>query len=289
MIQRFLTLSLLLIFISCNKEEDKAAIPAYLHIDQFVIDADFNSEGTSSQKVTTAWIYVNDEMLGAYDLPMDVPIIASGNTKISVEAGMNLNGIAKLRTPYPYYSFYDEQINLTPDKLHYLNAAKDSLPHGDYQNFLKLEIVEDFESPGFGMEATPKSDTDFVKINKAEGAFVFENEPTNSGLIVLKSQSIFEVVSIKKYDFIPVQNYYIELNYKSEIPFTVGVFMTKGTQTIQAPVVQVFPSTTWNKIYINLVTELGASLPDDYKIFIGAINKENSSKEIYIDNVKLVY
>ncbi len=289
MIHRFYLLSLLVLVISCNKEEDKAAIPAYLHIDRFNIDANFAKDGTASEKVTTAWIYVNDEMLGAYELPAEFPIIASGKTKISVEAGMNLNGIAKLRTPYPFYSFYDEEINLTPDKVNYLNTAKDSLPHGAYESYLKLEIIEDFEKPGFGMEPSAKSDTGFVKIDKSEGAFVFKNEPSNSGLIVLKPNGIFEVISIKKYNFVPVQNYYIELNYKSELPFTVGVFMNKVTQTVQAPVVQVFPSEKWNKIYINLITELGATQPDNYKIFIGAINRESSTKKIYIDNVKLVY
>ena len=289
MTQRFLILSLLVLFISCKKEEDKAIVPAYLHIDQFVINADFNKDGTESEKITTAWIYVNDVMLGAYDLPAEFPVIANGPTKISVEAGMNLNGIARLRTPYPYYSFYNQQIDLTPDRVHYLNVGVDSLPHGDYINYLNLTVIENFENPGFGLEPTPKSDTTFIKVDKSEGAFVFKNEPTNSGLISLKPQHIFEVVSISKFDFVPVQNYYIELNYKSEIPFTVGVFMDRGFEIIQAPVVEVFPSENWNKIYINLITELGQTQPVDYKIFIGAINHETSTKEIFIDNVKLVY
>ena len=53
--------------------------------------------------------------------------------------------------------------------------------------------------------------------------------------------------------------------------------------------VSVNPNTEWNKIYINLITEFGGTVPNTYKLFIRALNTSTSNKEILIDNLKLVY
>ncbi|MCT4623995.1 MAG: hypothetical protein N4A46_10265 [Schleiferiaceae bacterium] len=289
MIRRIPLLGLLLALLACNKEDQKSVVPAYLHIEAMRVDADFNSQGTEHHKLTTGWVFVNDDVLGAFEFPVDIPIAASGPTKIRVEPGMNLNGIKALRTLYPFHSPYEETIDLVPEQLHYLNSNNDSLAVSTYEGTLSLNVIEDFESPGLSLEPTDKSDTTLVKVNASQGAFVFKNEPTTSGKAVIQGQGFFEVVTTDKFDFTPVPDYYVELTYKSELPFTVGVFMTTQSQTIQAPVVQVSPSEEWNKIYINLVTEVGQTQPDNYKLFIGAVNTTNSAKELYIDNLKLLY
>jgi hypothetical protein len=65
--------------------------------------------------------------------------------------------------------------------------------------------------------------------------------------------------------------------------------MDTGNEIIQAPVVTVNPNTQWNKIYVNLITELGGTVPNTYKVFIRGLNTTASNKEILIDNLKLVY
>ena len=44
-----------------------------------------------------------------------------------------------------------------------------------------------------------------------------------------------------------------------------------------------------DKIYVNLITELGGTVPNTYKVFIRGLNTTASNKEILIDNLKLVY
>ena len=50
------------------------------------------------------------------------------------------------------------------------------------------------------------------------------------------------------------------------------------------------PNNDWKKIYINLVTEVSAyPSATDYKIFIATLNTSSTTKELWIDNLKLIY
>lgn len=291
MIKKISLIGLLFILLSCQKEEQKSIVPAFLRIDQVNIDAVFNTQGTESEKITTVLVFINDNNipLGTYELPIDFPIAESGPTKIRIEPAMNLNGSSAYRTLYPFYSAYEETIDLVPEQTYYLNANTDSIPVCSYEGYLDLFVIDDFESAGLGLESSPSSDTSIFKVGLPEGAFQFKNEPTTSGKIVLKPSAAFESLSIDEFTYQPLSDFYVELNYKTEIAFQVGVSMDTGNEIIKAPVVTVNPNTEWNKIYINLITELGGTVPDTYKVFIRGLNNTTSNKEVLIDNLKLVY
>lgn len=293
MIQKISLLGLLFLLLACNKEEQKSIVPAYLRIDKMNVDASFNTEGTESEKITTVVVFINDNNvpLGTYELPIDFPIAESGPTKIRIEAGMNLNGQKAFRTLYPFYTAYEETINLVPEQTHYLNASVDSMPVCSYNanRYEELFVIDDFEGAGLGLEISPSSDTNIFKIDLTEGAFQFKNEPTTSGKIVLKPGAAFEATSTDEYDYVIKSDYYVELNYKSEIVFQVGVSMDTGNEIIKAPVVGINPNSEWNKIYINLITELGGTVPQTYKVFVRGLNNTSSTKELLIDNLKLIY
>jgi hypothetical protein len=291
MIKKISLIGLLFILLSCKKEEQKSIVPAYLRIDQMSVDAVFNTEGTESEKITTVLIYINDNNipLGAYELPIDFPIAESGPTKIRVEPGMNLNGSKAFRTLYPFYSAYEETMDLVPEQTYYLRANADSTPVCKYTGYLDLIVIDDFESAGLGLESSTASDTSIFKVGLSEGAFQYKNEPTTSGKIVLKPSAAFESISVDEFTYQPLSDFYVELDYKAEVAFQVGVSMDTGNEIIKAPVVTINPNTEWNKIYINLITELGGTVPNTYKVFVRGLNTTNSNKEILIDNLKLVY
>jgi len=291
MIKKISLIGLLFILLSCKKEEQKSIVPAYLRIDKMNVNANFNTQGTESEKITTVLVYINDDNLplGAYELPIDFPIAASGPTKIRIEPGMNLNGSKAYRTLYPFYSAYEETINFVPEQTYYLRANTDSTPVCTYSGYLNLFVIDDFENAGLGLESGPASDTGIFKVGLSEGAFKYKDEPTTSGKIVLKPSAAFESISVEEFTYQPLTDFYVELDYKAEVPFQVGVSMDTGNEIIQAPVVTVNPNTEWNKIYVNLITELGGTVPNTYKVFIRGLNTTASNKEILIDNLKLVY
>lgn len=295
MIRKWLAyISISLLFISCNKDELKSIVPAYLHVERIDVTTNFSTQGSASDALTTAWVVVDGKVQGTYEVPFDVPIAATGEHRIAIYPGMNLNGISAYRTIFPFYKEYEEVIDLVPEETHYLNAGGDSIPKVTYGYHKNLIVLEDYEdNVGFNFQETPSSDTSLYKTTEADEVFVFRNEPKQgSGKVTLPSGYKFETKTINTFE-LPTfgADVYVELDYKCDIPFTVGIFANSNTQSIQAPVVTVNSSDgEWKKIYINLVTEVsGYPTASDYNIFIGTLNNSSSTKTLFFDNIKLVY
>jgi hypothetical protein len=119
-------------------------------------------------------------------------------------------------------------------------------------------------------------------------------EGSHSGIIVLNEDTpLYEGASFEAFvlpaDGTPVV---LEMNYKTNTMFTVGIFAQTATQIIQDPIIYLNPKAEWNKIYINLTNKLWQTSEDviDFKIFFGAVFQEDVEEaEILIDNIKLIY
>ena len=61
-------LVLALLFSNCNKEKLKAPPVSYLKIDTALVAVSSASQGTTSNKITDIWVYVDQQFKGAYPL-----------------------------------------------------------------------------------------------------------------------------------------------------------------------------------------------------------------------------
>lgn len=285
---------LFLAFISCNRQ---AEVPVYVRIDDFKIATNFGNEGTASSRVTTVWLEVNGQDIGAYELPIVAPIIAEGETHVRVIPGINLNGQLALRNQYQFYEAHTQTINAAGGTEVRIKSGSNAFPVTAYSSVADIINLENFEGAGVNFDKTVKSDTSLiVTTNTAE---IFSepglNEPNQkSGKVVMpKGPSIVEFESINRY-VLPKfgQDVYLEVNYNCQVPITFGVFAHESLQRIQAPVVTVVPTNgEWRKIYINLISEVSA-YPNaiNYSIFFGTTNGDTQNgKTFYVDNLKLVY
>ncbi|UPT65781.1 MAG: hypothetical protein M0D57_14840 [Sphingobacteriales bacterium JAD_PAG50586_3] len=86
---------------------------------------------------------------------------------------------------------------------------------------------------------------------------------------------------------------YLEMDYKNNFPFVMGVYVNNPTSVVQKQLFQFNNSEEWNKIYINMtdyISEEGSAI--DFKLFFGAIKVGADTTEdvkIFIDNIKLVH
>ncbi len=288
------SLFVLFVFQACDR---KSEIPVYLRIDDFRVETDFDTEGSASSKVTTVWIELDGEDVGAYELPIVAPVLASGVTTVRITPGINLNGQLGLRNQYEFYEPLIQTLDLTPGTEVRMKTGSNNFPVTGYDDrFADIINLENFEGAGVNFEPTNLSDTSLRVTEEASEIFSEDglNEVnTKSGKVVVpKGNSLAEFQSINSYDLPKFnQNVYLEVNYKCEVPVLFGVIVDEGLQVTKAPVVTVLPRNEWNKIYINLVTEVSA-YPNalDYKIFFGAVNTDpNSTKTFYLDNIKVVY
>jgi len=284
-IRVFLISLLLAPAISCEKKLDEDLIPSFIASDQVIFTTDPYTQGSASHKITDIWLYVDDQITGAYELPCRIPVLKSGIHNIRIAAGIKLNGIANSRIAYPLYEPYIlKNVNLVKDSI--LNIV----PKFVYRTTTHFAWVEDFDDINFSMDSTRKSNVD-IELTPFDSPLAFEG--AHSGQIMLYDDStFFEIASNNAYE-LPQSNtpVMLEFNYRNNNVFLVGVFVQGISTIIQKPVLYINPSDTWNKIYINLtqvVTE--SSNPIDFKIFFGGMkSQEVDTGFVFLDNIKLIY
>lgn len=279
---KFVILIIIVFLSSCEIINPEEEIPSYIHLDKIDLITDYPTQGSNSHKISDAWVYLDNNLIGVFELPVTLPALAEGKHNLSIKAGIIINGIASSRTAYPFYTVYEQEIELIRQNTFNIDPTVSYLPAATFT------VLEDFESAGITWEETSASDT---LLNKVYGTDVFEG--TSSGAAYLdESRSLFECVSSEKYSLpkggAPL---YLELNYKGSNTLTVGIFSYTLSQIIQKPVLYLNPTSEWKKIYLDLSTAVSSEVNAlEYQVFIGALKDEGLvASEIYIDNIKLVH
>ncbi len=286
------------IFSACSRDELKAPLPLYISIPEIFLETE-PSEGSCHSQITTVWISANGAELAVYELPAYIPLLLqNGANDIRILPGITANGIAANRAIYTRY----DEINLTVD---FDEAAigADTLQLSDserttrYSGLSTVEILEDFDGTGLNLERSVQADTGILKTSDPNEIFTNPQKPSeingSAGVMyVSEAGGLSEITTVNPYD-LPKggTNVWLEMSYKCEVPFTVGVFALTPSQVIPAPTLTVNPKENWNKIYVNLVAEVsGNQGATEYKIFVRS-NYDAATGEgrIWLDNLKLVY
>jgi len=271
-----------LLLLGCNKEEP---IPAYIHIDKIDLTTVYANEGSSSHKITDAWIYIDDQFAGAYEMPFTIPVLYTGTRRVRVLAGIKENGISQTRIPYPFYNKFEQVVSLEPGVITTLT------PVTTYIKDTEFSWKEDFENAATGICNNAGTHDTVMQITKIPSE-VFEL--AGSGRVVLDlPQSSYLGISCDKFTLpqagAPV---FLELNYNCNTDFNVGIRGYSSTNTIAYQGISLSLRTTsgWNKIYINLSDQVtGAVTSVKFGIFFSMLkNPDVSSSYFYVDNVKLV-
>lgn len=291
-------LFLILLVSSCTKDKFKATVPSYLKIESISLETE-SYEGSSSEKITEAWVSMDGNFLGAFELPCTVPILAEGEHEFVVYAGVKANGISATRIKYPFYEncdLYlkgsDGYVETASSKVELFKdstvVVKGFTAYTDDTEFL---FIEDFEDAGSILEASDLSDTTLIKT--FEDSLVFEGYGSAAAFID-ETNDMFEFISS---EFRPISNIYnptmLELNYRCDHSFKVGVAVKSGEDGVidRYESLHISPSAEWNKIYVHMTNQINLGGSDDmYGIFIG-INKSESSEtaSFYFDNIKWLH
>lgn len=313
---RSLTLSLFLAFslfflhlASCKKFEGGQTVPAYIHIDSISLDCDYSVYGANTHKITDAWVYVDDQIIGCYELPTTLPILKNGPHKVTIFGGICSNGISASRATYPFYKRCEYiGLNLVEDSIINLQPVLNYYPIGDGCN---VAWMEDFENTNT-LLPEPESDTSVARFSGSE---VWHSVNSfYSGKVELPPDSLdFTVTTAGQFDFYKnMSGVYclLEMDYNCNDTFFVGVKYFKDYRLETLPLVKVTPTDKshdkpqkWNKIYINLGPTMNNNVGADYfKVYFTsdlttAVDIEygyqyhpiNERRYYYFDNLKLLY
>ena len=278
-IQVFSFLAIFFFIASCNIINPAEPIPAYIHIDSISLTTNQATQGTNSAKIVDAWVYVDGDIIGAFELPVTIPVLKAGIHKITILPGILIDGISASRTNYPFYNSFDTTISF--ESAH----VQTILPKTIYPTSVQFEI-EDFDQPGRNMVRTSGSDTDFVLVMNEHS---FEGK---SGAVYLDNAHPFFEAAWKDSFLLPVASpAYVELNYKSENPFTVGLITYLNNTVYYDDIVNFRASQTWKKVYIFLGPVLSNGLnATGFKVYLKATkNFDLGTATLYFDNIKVVY
>ena len=278
-------------FSSCNEFEGNQEIPAYIHIDTFLLSTDYEFEGAASHKITDVWLYVDGNVQGCYELPANIPVLERGKHKLHIYPGIKLNGISSTRTINPFYHPYIiEEYEFVEEKIDTLH------PYTTYyspdESTINFRFIEDYERQTH-LENTQDSDTTITRTDRDDPERWDDryNNSHYSGYVHLNQSDSITYFCVAYYD-LPNQgnSIFLEIDYKCTEVFEVGLF-AKISSVENMPLVYVNPSPVWNKIYINLGPNITDNQSAEYfKFYIaGRIDDEDTEAEYYFDNIKLVY
>jgi hypothetical protein len=275
--------TLLLSVSSCEKFQGDQTVPAWLKVDSVYLTTDYYSQGTASQQITDAWVYIDDEFLGAFELPARFPVLYSGKHTVKIWPGIKRDGIAATRQTYEFYTPITKQMVFQQDSNTSLGVIKTT-----YQTTTSFTWKEDFDGVAMTLDTTQRSSA-YIQLTTAGSPETFEG--THSALIELDSlHDFFECQSHNEYP-IPYAPVFLELNFNISNSLTVGV-TTYGASTLyQVPVITLNPTgNKWKKIYIDLTTTLNAYTGmQSYRVYLGTF-KDGGQKQtrLLLDNFKLV-
>ncbi|GAP42985.1 hypothetical protein TBC1_111127 [Lentimicrobium saccharophilum] len=272
----------------CEKKDDASLVPSYLFIEKIGLNTQYE-QGTASHKITDAWVYVDETLIGAFELPATVPILSEGLKKVTIRPGIKLNGISGTRAIYPYFAPIVKDIVLVRDSVIQVTDTVTS-----YRQGVLFPWMESFELSSMTLDTTAKSTVRLQRTNDPALRFNMTGEPGEySGFVHLPADtSIFEAVTSEAYDFPAAgSEVFLEMNYKTDNALVVGVFYLSSGMQVQRPLLILNKSENWNKVYVNLtVPKYDTPNATDFRIFFGAQTDEGMEQAgIYLDNLKLIY
>ena len=277
---------------SCHPFEGNQEIPAYLHVDTFLLTTNYFVEGSASHKITDVAVYIDNDYQGYYELPATIPILERGKHKLTLYPGIKLNGNSSTRTINPFYVPY-----IIEDYVFEEKVIDTVLPSTHYypkdDSDIEFAWMEDFERQ-IGFETVPYSDTTIIRTDR-DTPDVWKDKEGNShysGYVWIEDTLTFCITTPKLYD-LPNQgnSVFLELDYKCTDVFTVGLFAKIASEE-RMDLVNVNPSEKWNKIYINLgpnITDSYIDNPEYFRVFISGSTGKSMEAEYYFDNIKVVY
>jgi hypothetical protein len=272
--------SLANLFLLCSCKKYVPADAAFFLKPSLVSVSTNSTQGTGSHKITDLWLYVNGKFQGAYPSGNLLPIITKNESvRINIFAGIKNNGISSTRMSWIFYDY------LTIDTLIESGKTIERPLTFKYNVNTKFAWMENFDSQGYTLI---KSDTNPTDTNWkfASPVDCFEGKCAEIGLT---DGALIAQVEASATHTLPAasSNIYLEINYKSNQAFEVG--MVCGS--VNKPALFVNPSETWNKIYIQLADAVNRDPKTSaQKVYFKMVKtSDNANPKMFLDNIKLIY
>lgn len=253
---------------ACDVPSQKTASFSYMQIDEMKL-------GGTAGNFTDAWIFLDGQANGVYELPSRIPFVSDETVEVSIQAGIRENGIKSSPRVYPFVENFEISLDLEDGEEVLLT------PVFNYLENVKIRLDSDFQDlDDFGFD---EDGIDSIKIQVTEDG---------EGLIRLKGGQVLEEATLLVYNEFPKNGspIYLEIDYRGNLDLDVGLIGISGGDLFKDYFVSLRSDFEWKKAFINFTDLVIASNFNGYQILLGADNSENTQEAlIYIDNIKLLH
>jgi hypothetical protein len=278
---------------SCTLLDREEPLPAWLVIDSISVQDNPNiTEGSVRSDITDAWVFIDDEMIGIYELPTEIPILDEGTHRLLIGPGIKVSTISTLRDNYLFYTAFSSEVTLVPGEKIRLEP---SVMYRDEDDQYKYIVVEEFEDSFLELEANTNSDagirrtTDDAYVYEGNGSGVIQITDTNESVWIRTSE-----------DFVLPQEgkfVYLEMDYYTEFDLVIGVHINNGPvsdQNVNYLTLKANESGNieWKKAYIALTDALseGRNMQSAYIYFLPDLVATSKTEGlVLLDNIKILY
>jgi len=266
----------------CNLINPAEKVPTYIRLDSFKVKTTEPSRtGSASSRITSAFVYVDNSFIGAYDIPATVPLLIDRNAVVTFTPGINYSGLKSYQFIYPFYTSDTVTVKYAPGKtVNYGATAK-------YTDATQFRWIEDFETGNSLTELDDNSDTDTSLIRVTDPTKVFEGG--GAGQIILSSTKPTSESINNKDITVQKGESFIEVNYRCNVAFEIGLQTTINGALYYEPIAGANASESWNKIYMGLQSFLGTYNATAVRVIIKTkLPDGQTSGYVYLDNIKVI-
>jgi hypothetical protein len=280
-----------LILNSCIKNNPD---PSWIEITPWSLIANPNSQyptGELTHSFTDAWVYVNDELIGVFQVSdtVKIPVLKSGNVNIKVYPAIRNNGVSATKKIYPFVERYEINTTLVQNQTLQIN------PVTRYSSMVRFSI-EDFEDPAIKIVNDPNSATQMSQGNDPEilqwgnfYGFVNLNEIDTTWIAYTNFESVNEANLPRG------QEVYLEIDYYNTNNVVTGLLWISSSSIKNNTNYQLNDqdptSVKWKKIYIDLKELVSNAPAGSYfeQSFQALLDEGDTDGLIVIDNIKVVH
>ena len=270
---------------SCDLINPEEEVPSFLQIEKVHVSSNYFLQGDSTANIDDVWVYADGNYIGTFELPAQIPILLSGKHRFFIGAGIEANGIASTSEAYPLYRFYETDIDLKRGEV----VSVDSVPVAYFPN-LQYTWFEDFEKDTSGSGISIDTTALSIANIRTDSVDVFEGKRSLK-MSVTSALNFIECRSVGDgYQLAQGRDIYLEMTYKANQAFTVGLLGTSLFGQSKIPVIKLNPKSDWNKIYIRLGPYVNANPASlKYNILFQVSHEAGLSEGVVVlDNVKLI-
>jgi hypothetical protein len=277
-----------LVLSSCIKNNPD---PSWLEVNEWTLIENPNYayfQGELTHNFTDAWVFVDDKVIGVFEVPFKIPILKDGNVNIKIYPAIRNNGISATKKIYPFVEVYEINADLVKNEVLTLNPITQYISSTHFW-------IEDFEDPGLDITDDINSATNIQTGNdplilKWGNAYGEVNlTTTDSTWVAYTTNQLGNMVLPKG------QEVYLEIDYYNTNSLVTGVLAisptsVKNNQNIMLNA-QNPSSVKWKKIYIDLkeIISNSAGANQFSQSFQANLDKGDTEGLIILDNVKIVH